>query len=194
MSRHVREGIGLSAILIFVALFLLFVKPASSCDSTPKYVSGNLSTDLKGEPDTRPLTWGRAGVSYHEIAFNPAIGCSIRILRIQGDTVGWAFPGALIDGNAGVLSAFTTVRDPLGAPALCTLCSADVLTYTQTHVGWKGFTRKFRSRFGKEGYLLPRNSIWLKQAVWLNTFEVPVHIETTYNIVFKQVKDKPAPN
>ena len=151
----------------------------------PYRVAGNLSTDLTGVADTRVGTWGTTGVTYHEIKFNNVpTGLHVRILRIQGDTIAWPIhPGFRRNGNAGILSGFTTRRDPMGAPALCTLCSADVLTYVQATVTPTGATRVFKYNY-KKGFLLPTRSLWLKQAVYLNTFVGAMHIETTYNITF----------
>jgi hypothetical protein len=152
--------------------------------SLPHVVSGNLSADIKGELDTRVGTFGYAGVAYHEIKFNNIpTGHRVRILRIQGDTVAWPIGRTAPGSNAGILSGFTTRQYPMGAPALCTLCSADVLTYVQATVTRQGVTRTFKYNY-KRGYTIPKGSIWLKQASWLNTFDVPVHIETTYNITF----------
>lgn len=168
-------------------LLYLFLALASSLFSTNVYyVSGNVSIDIKGEPDSRPGTWGNAGAQYHEIKFNRPPGSRVRILLLQGDIVTFPWDQARSNGHAGVLASFTTKPNPMGAANLCTLCSADVLHYTQTISSLEGDTRQF-TRVFKNGYILPEDTLVIVQAVWLNTYDVPVHIETTYNIEFDYV-------
>src|ERR1039457_5902953 len=57
---------------------------------TPKYsASANFAADLAGEPDTRPGTWGNAGVAVWTIQFSLPAGYRVHVLRVYGDFLIW---------------------------------------------------------------------------------------------------------
>lgn len=75
---------------------------------TPLFVSINLPADLLGEDDTRPGTWGKAGVRQVPYKFlDVPENHRVRLLKIEGDLVCWPRQGAAPGSCAGVLWGLT---------------------------------------------------------------------------------------
>jgi len=170
-------------ILILVLASTLF----GECPSEIRVVSGNFADDLIGTPDTRPGTWGTAGVAYHELRFHPPDGCAVKLLSISGDLLAWTRNWSY--GKAGVLVGIhRTLWGGKNPWAPCDYCTEDVILYRQLGVdGLRAHTTEFDRRF-KRGVLVgPDNCLKFKHAVWLNETGQLVHIETTWTIEFQWV-------
>ena len=74
----------LSSFLSALAVLAICADPGNIRKAT-----GNFATDMVGAPDTRPGTWGNAGVDVTSIPFTPPPGCVVEIVRILGEFVAW---------------------------------------------------------------------------------------------------------
>ncbi len=170
--------------LLTILLLITLPALAGDCPAKVRIVSGNFSDDLAGQPDTRPGTWGTAGVAYHQVAFHPPAGCAVKILSISGDVVAWIRDYSY--GQAGVLVGIH--RQMWGGKnpwAACDYCSEDTPFYRQMAVSEKPETTTFDHAY-RAGWLVgPDNTLWFKHAVWLNDTGQPVHLETTWTIEFQ---------
>lgn len=166
--------------------------PTPSCTlSSPCSFSTNISWDSKGEPDTRPGTWGLAAAYTVPIPFqNIPAGYRVRILKLYGDVVAWPH-GKIEPGTfAGILSGLqTTTPDTANnSPFIDThaapLAQKDCFLYVQGTVGAQGLTRIIDVPHVTNGLLNEDGVMNLKQAVWLNETGVSIHMETTLMIDF----------
>lgn len=161
----------------------------------PIHVGGNFSRDLFGAVDTRPNTWGRADADTLPIQFNPPPGYKVNILALRGDLI--AFPkidkpapvpvvtplpvAPLIAPNryAGVLMGFS-LTGPEGSK-LCTWCADGTIVYIQDSISTAKDTTRAGFNYDKLDVTLgPDNTLQLKLAAWLNTMEVPIHVEGSW--------------
>jgi hypothetical protein len=161
----------------------------------PYSAASNLSTDLLGAVDSRPSTWGTAGVQSWKITFKPPVGYRVRVLEIDGDLVAW--PRIVPPGDqpvaaglvSGILLSFQTTA-PQGSTR-CDLCADNTMLYVQDAVG--GMPEKTRAPFARSvkhnGLLQPDNVLVVVVANWLNVTGKYIHIEPTFNIVFQFEKE-----
>lgn len=150
-------------------------------------VSGNFPRDLLGPVDTRPYTWGHADSATLPIQFKPPAGYRVQILKLRGDLVSWPMVlegGLPIPDNryAGVLLGFSTTSST-GA-AECDWCASGCFVYIQDAIhGGEARRAPFAYNLTKDNtYLDADNVLNLKIAAFLNTTNVPIHIEGTYTI------------
>lgn len=156
------------------------------------HVSGNFPRDLYGALDTRDQTWGRAEAQTLPIKFSPPPGYRVRILALRGDLT--AFPklpdaGTLPPNRyAGVLMGFNVSTDE---PNPCDFCALAFPVYVQDSIS--SAVDHTRAPFNYEHLdllLPPDHTLFLKIAAYLNTFEVPIHVEGTWSAQVRFEKEK----
>ena len=147
----------------------------------PFSAAANFSVDLQGQVDTRPGTWGTADYAINEITFTPPKGYRVRILRVYGDHIAWVREKDT-KHSAGVLWGLQTTA-PDGSTRVS--YSADnCFAYLQQVV-----TTPTRAAFDIDthvgGLLEEDNILRSKQAVYLNDFSQPIHMEVTLVYVYQ---------
>lgn len=156
---------------------------AADCIKTPCSLSSNFSADIKGEPDTRPDTWGTAGYTIHKITFRPPAGYRVRILRVYGDFLVW--PIGLVEKGkfAGALWGLTTTAPDGSVHA--DWAADNTMLYVQVATGGEPARAPINFKT-KAGGLLGRDNVLVsKMAVWLNDTGLPIHMEPSFTVVFK---------
>lgn len=147
------------------------------------YSSSNFSADIAGEPDSRPSTWGNAGVALWEITFTPPAGCAVEVQRIFGDLVAWPI-GRVEEGKfAGVLLGLQT-REPEGSVRGDWLADNTFL-YIQDAVSQE--PRRAPFNYSLSVRLPTDNKLVVKVAVWLNDTGRTIHIEPTFTLGYRFV-------
>lgn len=144
----------------------------------------NFTTDILGEPDTRPDTWGRAGTSVWKIRFTPPpAGHRVRIMRVYGDFLIWP-KGKVEDGRfAGALLGLQTTA-PEGS-VRADLAADNTMLYVQTATAGKPERVAFDYDVSAGGLLEADHVLVVKVAVWLNDTERAIHCEPTFTMVYK---------
>jgi len=162
---------------------ILFTGLLSLCDHTPRSVASNFSTDIKGDPDTRAMTWGTAGATTHRITFSPPRGCRVRVLRVYGDLLAWP-RGTVEPGKfAGVLWGLQTTG-PEGS-LHADLAADNTMLYIQ-HATGGGPARAPVDFAVAAGGLLERDHVLVsKLAVWLNDTGRDIHMEPSFVVVYR---------
>jgi hypothetical protein len=158
----------------------------------PYSASSNFSVDLVGVADTRPDTWGTAGVQTWPVTFHPPAGYRVRILSIsKGDLIAWPkmLPGdaPIAPGMvAGVLLGLSTTA-PEGSTR-CTPCADNTMLYIQAVTGAEGVRAPLPPGPIEAGGLLEAdNTLIVKVASYLNTTGKALHIEPTFTITYEFV-------
>jgi hypothetical protein len=168
---------------------LAIVGSLSSLAESPRYsASTNFAADLTGTPDSRPGTWGNAGVITFKIHFSIPPGDRVRILRVYGDFLVWPKGKATEGTYAGAL--FGLLSDsPDGIPfPMGDFLAQNCFLYVQTATGGKPERAPFDTVVATGGLLGTDNTLYVKIAVWLNDTGLPIHMEPTWVSVF-QVED-----
>jgi hypothetical protein len=144
--------------------------------------AANFSADILGTPDTRPQTWGRAGVASWQIRFKPPVGCRIRITRVYGDFLIW--PKGKVEAGkfAGALFGLQTTG-PEGS-ARADLAADNTMLYVQTATGGSPARAAFDYDVGAGGLLGADHALVVKVAVWLNDTDREIHCEPTFTMVY----------
>src|SRR5436305_2975704 len=91
-SRRLHPHQNRSSMKRLICILLLAASTAFALCQDPgtiRKATGNFVTDIKGEVDTRPDTWGTAGLVVKTMTFDPPSGCIVEILRVLGDFVIW---------------------------------------------------------------------------------------------------------
>jgi len=152
-----------------------------------RFASTNFSTDIAGEADTRPGTWGTAGASEWKITFSPPAGHRVKILRVYGDVVAWAKGKAPAGSYSGLLFGLQTTA-PEGS-RYADLAADNCFLYLQDVVAAEGKRLPFDVRFD-DVTLEPDNVLVVKVAAWLNDTGLPIHIEPTFVLVYRFVPSR----
>ena len=176
----------------------------------PWMASFNMNADLLGDPDTRPTCWGRAAFVDSYITFNPPVGYRVRILRVSGDFM--VFPKVIQPQSYQVpppTSGFHTELGGMPAMVLDEMLSkyagallalgntssdgsqrADFIsdnTFLYIQIGTDG--RAVRAEYDRDvsinGLLEADHKMKVRNAVFLNTLELPVHMEPTFIVTYQ---------
>ena len=158
----------------------------------PYTATSNFADDLLGTPDTRPNTWGTAGVAEHILTFNPPEGYRVRILSIRGDFVLWpttmgVSPAITPEGTfMGALSSALT-SGPDGSTRADFLAD-NALFYVQLATERRAVRASIEGSFiGVKNTLLPPDhKLRFFHAVWLNDTGLKAHMETTLSQIVYQ--------
>jgi hypothetical protein len=153
-------------------------------------VTGNLPADLYGPIDTRPGTWGRSEARELPITFNPPPGMSVYIIRIRGDMVaGVKLPQnqAVIPENGFSWTLFGVSTTAKEGSEQCNWCADNALMYIQDGLRG-GEVRRTPFDWDIGQYLGEDNTMVLKIATYLNTIDLPIHIEATWQAEFEYRK------
>jgi hypothetical protein len=155
----------------------------------------NFAADLYGPIDTRPATWGHA--DYHvwtiEMKNVPPLH-RVRVLRVFGDVVSYVRNPS--DKTAGTLFGLgTTAPDGnigLDGVQRCDFCALNTMLYVQDFVGptGGGGQRGFDYNVADAGLLERDHKLLVKVAAWLNETNQPVHIEPTFNVVYRYEREQ----
>lgn len=173
------------------ALFLIVLMCTSLCGQALEGRShvqtfrgaNNFSVDLRGEPDTRNGTWGRAGYHVSTVTFRPPAGYRVRILRAYGDLLAWPRGVPPAGTFAGVLFGLQSTA-PEGSSRADWLADNTML-YLQGAVSEHGRERlPFDVRIS-DGLLEPDNRLVYKFAVWLNDTGLEIHMEASLTLVYR---------
>jgi hypothetical protein len=119
----------------FRAAFLLALPLFAA---SPKYsAAANFEVNLLGEPDTRPDTWGTAGVAVWTVRFLVPSGHHVRILRVYGDFLVWP-RGRVPEGTyAGALFGLLTAPPDTTASRIAEPVDDSSFLYIQLATGGK---------------------------------------------------------
>lgn len=162
----------------------------------PFSASANFTVDLMGAADARPDTWGSTGVQTWDLTFTPPAGYRVHVLELHGDLVAWPkiLPGdpPLAPGLvSGVLLGFQTSAP--GASVRCDLCADNTMIYLQGGVGGGPAAPPLRLAYDRDvsanGLLQPDNVLKIVVASWLNATGKPIHIEPTFNVIYRFEKE-----
>lgn len=151
-------------------------------------LAGNFETNLYGQPDTRPSTWGVADSAIHVLMFKPPVGCRVEILRLTGDFVAWPMGVVPAGTQAGTLISIS--RTGATGSVWADYAADGYMLYHQ--VGTSG--NAARLEFDEavvDGLLGADNQLDFKMADWLNNTGLPIHMEVTFLVRFRfiEVKD-----
>lgn len=161
----------------------------SQCSTTtmlgPFLVSGNISWDAKGDPDTRPYTWGNQASVESPIVFTPPPGYRVRILHVHGDYLMWPRGKAPEGTFAGGLWALRTTAPDGSVRTTLPMAADNHLLYVQTAI--RGAPSRVPVDMDtRAGNLLEAdNTLISKMAVWLNDTGLVIHMEATFTIRFQ---------
>jgi len=163
--------------------------------SQPRQFATNFSADLFGPLDTRPDTWGHA--DYHvwtiEMKNVPPLH-RVRVLRVFGDVVSYVRQPS--DKTAGTLFGLATTAPDgnIGMDGVqrCDYCALNTMLYVQDYVGptGGGGKRPFDYTVADAGLLERDHKLLVKVAAWLNETNQPVHIEPTFNVVYRYEREQ----
>jgi hypothetical protein len=147
----------------------------------------NFTADILGVPDTRPDTWGRAGVKTWRIQFKPPAGYRVRIARVYGDFLIWP-RGTVEPGRfAGALFGLQTTA-PEGS-VRADWAADNCMLYVQTATGGQPSRAAFDYDVSAGGLLERDHALTVKVAVWLNDTEREIHCEPTFTMVYGWEKE-----
>lgn len=174
-----------------LALLLLCCPPATYT------VAGNFATDIAGEVDGRPQTWGRAGSTTHVLTFeNVPEGRCVKLERIVGDFVLWpttagAGPAVVPEGRYMGGLAGVQVYPLEGENGRADWASDETLVYVQT--GTRGEVARAAFdvdlRRVENSVLRANHQLAFVQAVWLNDTGLAAHMEVTFSALrFRYVR------
>jgi len=169
----------------------IFAATSLACEPTlkPCLVTANFSTNLEGDPDTRPSTWGMAKAQTWTLQFTPLPNTQVEILEVSGDLVAWPTTGglgpAIVEPGrfAGVLFGLQTT-EPEGSTRAFP-ASDNTLVYIQDAVAQEPRRASFDRHIRRT--LPADNKIIVKVAVWLNDTGYKIHIEPTFTIKYRFV-------
>jgi hypothetical protein len=152
----------------------------------PYSTAMNFAIELAGTPDTRPGTWGNAGVAQNIVTFSPPAGYRVRALRIYGDFIG--FP------RSGVLAADTSCEIGWGLKSTAPDGSTRLSTGYDNSFVWlqnaiTSLAPSCRAAFDHVvetgGLLEPDNTMISQAFVALNTTGLTIHMEPTFTMVYQ---------
>jgi hypothetical protein len=152
---------------------------------TIRKTTGNFVTDIKGDPDTRPDTWGTAGVVVKTVTFSPPPGCVVEIVRILGDFVIWPnFAPPPLGSQAGSLLALTPTNVFVCPYSDYTEDSS--ILYVQA--GTSGETVRVPiDQDAVDGFLQADHKLNITLASFLNNTGLTIHMEATLQLRFRFV-------
>lgn len=166
-----------------LSLLLSLLAPAAAAD---KMIAANFAADLKGDPDTRPGTWGRAAAHVWRLEFrNVPAGKRVRIKRVYGDFVAWARGSPPPDKHAGVLLGLQ--RTDVGASPDAWPAAEGCVLYLQHAVVGSQVARLDYDYRDLSFVLADDHVLEVKVAVWLNDLEEEVHMEPTFVLYYDYV-------
>lgn len=170
-------------IRLIASLLLAISAFGGDCISSPCSLSANFSTDLLGEPDHRPDTWGTAGVTLHRITFRPPSGYRVRVLRVYGDFLIWPL-GIVEKGKfAGALWGLTTTG-PDGS-VRADWAADNTFLYVQVATGGEPARAPVNLKTEAGGMLESDHVLVSKMAVWLNDTGLKIHMEPSFTVVYR---------
>jgi len=151
----------------------------------PLAVSTNYAVDLEGLPDTRPGTWGSAGVQDWKMPFHPPAGYRARILRVYGDWIAWTRSAPPAGTRSGVL--FGLQATTAAASKNADFASDGCMLFLQGATDGSPFRAAFDQKV-VNGLLGPDNVLVVRAAVFLNDLGMPIHIEPSFVIEYRWEK------
>lgn len=158
------------------------------CVSTTCSFATNIAWDTAGKEDKRPGTWGTTDSVSSEIPFvDVPKGYSVEILHLSGDEIA-APHGAMAPNSMAYVLVGLTNSTPYQSPYVGPgLGSVGTFLYKQGVVPASGA----RIPFNEDviGTLNADNILILKQALFLSTAGVPIHMEATVVVKFRYVKN-----
>lgn len=163
----------------------------------PYSASTNITADLYGVPDTRPDTWGYTQSVDNALTFFPPSGMRVRILRVYGNV--YIMPKVVdpstgpypdIHGYTGMLWGLITTAP--GGSARVDFGADSCMAFYQAAMGQipVGFDFDFTIGDGVPvgtptmGLLEADNKLINRFASFLNTLQVPIHIESEFVFVY----------
>ena len=169
-------------------LLLCLACYGQDCITKPCSTSGNFSADILGAADTRPSTWGDAGVQTWPVTFKPPAGYRVQILSLKGDLVAWAkvLPGdaPVPDGmSAGILLGYQTTA--AAGSIRCSPCADNTMLYIQSGVSRAPVRAPYEYDVRAGGLLELDNVLMVVVAAWLNVTGKPIHMEPTFTVTFR---------
>ena len=173
--------------LLLLLCFAIFSHAASPKILGPYSVATNHSDDIKGEPDTRPDTWGLTGYQVHTFTFRPPAGYRVRILRVYGNVQGW-IPGEPVTRCVGMLWGLQTTG-PEGS-ARVTPAADNTLLYVQDATCGEPFRVPVDYDVRVGGLLEKDHILYSKVAVFMNETGRALHLEPSFNLVFQFEREK----
>jgi hypothetical protein len=174
-----------------VLAFCSLTVRGEDCVTSVCTFSTNIAFDSKGDPDTRPNTWGKAAYVDTPIPFkNVPVGYRVRIRRVYGDLVAWPRGIILPGSSAGVLAGLLTTSSGASPWISHNLGSSGCFFYIQNAVSQSPSRAPFDFNNISGGLLDRDNIARLRQAIWLNDTEQTIHMETTMVVEFKFEKEK----
>jgi hypothetical protein len=158
--------------------------------------SMNFAADLDGEADTRERTWGKHDAAEWTVEFSPPSGQRVQIMSVTGDLVSWFTlmgkrPAVPEPGRyAGVL--FSLGRTEIwGAQCPLSLCNTDTFVYIQDALSAPRPASRAPVDTGAIDFVLgDDHTLHIKVASWLNDTGLPVHLEPTFVVRYRWVKEK----
>lgn len=144
----------------------------------------NIAWDTAGKPDTRPGTWGNADSVESQIPFvDVPAGYAVEITHVSGDEIaaphGAMAPSSMAYGLIGLTNT-TPYQSPFVGAGLG---SEGTFLYKQMPIPASG--ARIPIDEDVQGILNPDNIAIIKQALFLDTATVPIHLEATVTISFK---------
>jgi hypothetical protein len=170
----------LAALLILTGLILTIRGRAPECVAKVCNLSINYPFDAKGEPDTRPGTWGRTAADDGKIQFTHVPkGYRVRIERVYGNVTARVVGTAPQNTYAGIL--FSLINSHTDASPYATMSSSGCMLYVHADVGPnQPRIVNFDTNTHSEGLLEPDNVLLVRRAVYLNETEAVQHIEPSF--------------
>lgn len=188
---------------LVVAIMLLVTRPDTwtveayqlPTSNVVRQFATNFSADLYGPLDNRPDTWGHADYHVWTIQMkNVPSQHRVRVLRVFGDVVSYVRQPS--DKTAGTLFGLATTAPDgnigLDGVQRCDYCALNTMLYVQDYVGptGGGGARPFDYVVADAGLLERDNKLLVKVAAWLNETNQPVHIEPTFNVVYRYEREQ----
>jgi hypothetical protein len=165
--------------------------PPIPCVHETCVFSTNVPYDSAGVPDTRPGTWGNAGVADTPIPFtNVPEGYRVRVLRIYGDHIAWPHGRIKPGTDAGVLFGIITpsaTQSPYVGPGLG---ASGCFVYLQQGVGESPVRAPFDFNVAAGGLLDPDNVMIVRNALFLNQTGASIHMEATFIVEFRYERER----
>ncbi|HLH45132.1 MAG TPA: hypothetical protein VKV74_19240 [Bryobacteraceae bacterium] len=167
-------------IRLIAALIAIAALSRASDVLGPYSASTNHSDDIAGAPDTFPGNWGTRGSNVHTMTFTPPAGYVTRILRVYGNFQGWMRNPPANRRCSGVLWGLRSNADDASPMSYG---SANTMLYIQDASCGDPFRDTVDVKI--ENGLLPDNALNSVVAVFLNDTGSPVHMESSFTVVYQ---------
>lgn len=167
--------------------------PVPQCVESACSLAMNFTSDMEGDPDTRPTTWGKAKAWPYRIQFHPPHGYRVRIMRVYGDFVSFPKEGIIKPGTYSETSWGLMTTAP-GGSSRAEYSADDCFLWLQSLINHEHtMDRMAFDHIVKDGGLLEPDGIMILQvAVSLNTTGLEIHQEPTLTVVYNFEKEREA--